>query len=144
MPKQIPEKIFSYVGIVAWGDIGAITMYRSQRGKIIWFSKTWPDKPASLLQQAQRDRMSVAAGLWQLLSQWQKGQWELCTHRASLCMNGYQLFQHWRLTQDESAIRTLERQTDTILLPITPIESSSSSCSSLASSSSHSSSTTPM
>lgn len=139
MPKQIPEKIFAYVGIVAWGDIGPITMYRSQRGKIIWFSKTWPDKPASLLQQAQRDRMAIAADLWQLLTQERKAQWELATKRASLCMNGYQLWQHWRLTQDESAIRTLERQTNTILLPIPLPESSSSSCSSQASSSSLSS-----
>jgi len=117
MPQQTPTHLFSYFGFVVWGDFGPITMYRSTRGKIVWFAKTWPDKPASPLQQQQRDRLTAAAAQWTALADAQRAQWELATHRGSLCMTGYNLFMHWKLTQDASAIRTLERQTRTTLLP---------------------------
>lgn len=53
---------------------------------------------------------------WQLLNAPDKRNWELAARRASLCMHGYDLWQHYCMTHDNSAIRTLEHQTDTNLL----------------------------
>lgn len=117
MPHQTAERLFSLFGLVLSGDFDSITMFRSKRGKVVWFSKTWPDQPPSPLQIEQRARMSTAADLWQQLSLSEKAQWDLATRRASLCMHGYDLWQHWKLTGDDSAIQTLQRQTGTNLLP---------------------------
>lgn len=117
MPHQTPTHLFTLLGMVAWGDIGPITIYRNQRGRMVWFAKTWPKKPPSPDQQAQRDRLTAAAADWQALSPGQQAQWHLAARRASLTMHGYDLFQHWKLSKDTSAIATLERQTGTNLLP---------------------------
>jgi len=117
MAFQPKERLLSMCGLIAWGDIGQLTIYRSRQKRMIVFTKTWPKKPPSEGQVTQRAKMSAAADLWQQLSLAQKAQWELCSKRASLCMNGYQLFQHWQLTGDTKAMETLERQTRTELLP---------------------------
>ena len=117
MPTQPRERLLTLVGLVAWGDAGDLTVYRSKQKRMVVFSKTWPDKPASPDQQWQRDRLSDAAIAWQALTPAARAQWELASQRASLCMNGYHLFIHWQLMADTKAIETLERQTNTTLLP---------------------------
>lgn len=117
MAYQPKERLMALIGLVAWGDVGELTVYRSKQRRMVVFTKTWPDKPASPEQQAQRDRMTAAAIEWQALTTAEKAQWELATKRGSLCMNGYQLFQHYKLTGDTSAMETLERQTRTDLVP---------------------------
>lgn len=117
MAQQTPQRLFTVLGLVAWGDLGPTTIYKSKRGKIVAFAKTYPAKPPSPKQQAQRDKLTAAAQQWQALTNAARNQWELASTRASLCMHGYDLWQHWKLTADDSAIRTLERQTHTSLLP---------------------------
>lgn len=117
MAHQPPRDLLSYLGTVIWGDLGPLTMYRNKKGKMVAFAKTWPDKPASALQQAQRDLFTAAAAAWQALPAPSRAQWELATHRASLCMAGYALFVHHQLKGDDQALRAVERQTQTTLLP---------------------------
>lgn len=117
MPHQPKERLLAYIGLIAWGDAGDLTIYRAKNKKMVVFSKTWPDKPASPGQQTQRDNMTAAAAAWQALTGDARAEWELATKRASLCMNGYHLFVSWHLSGDDSAIKTLERQTRTELLP---------------------------
>lgn len=109
--------LFSILGLVYWGDVGPITCYKSKRGKVVAFLKTWPKKPPSEAQQEQRDRFTAAATAWQALTLEQQAQWHLASQRASLCMHGYDLFVHWHMLGDDDAIATLERQTKTDLLP---------------------------
>jgi hypothetical protein len=108
---------FNYLGFVLWGDLGPFTMYRSSRGHVVWFLKTWPHKQPSAKQLAWRAQWAAAAAAWKALSQEARRQWDLATRRASLCCHGYDLFIHWALTGDDTAIATLERQTRTTLLP---------------------------
>lgn len=117
MAFQPKERLMSMCGLIAWGDVGHLTMYRSRQHRAIVFTKTWPKKPASDDQLAQRAKITAGAVAWQALTPAARAQWELATKRASLCMNGYHLFQHWQLTGDTSAIKTLERQTKTELVP---------------------------
>ena len=117
MAKQPATNLFTYFGFVIWGDLGELTLYRNKKGKVIVFQKTWPDKPASDKQLVQRARMTAAATAWWELSAAARAQWELATKRAGLCMHGYDLFVHWHMIADDDALATLERQTNTTLLP---------------------------
>lgn len=117
MAVQDQRRLFSLLGFLIWGDLGPVTMYRSKRGKIVWFAKTRPGKPPSDKQLEHRAAFTAAAQAWRALTDTQRTQWELASRRASLCMHGYDLWIHYQLTADTSAIETLERQTDTTLLP---------------------------
>lgn len=117
MAKQPERDLMHLFGFIAWGDFGPLTLYTSQRGKVIIFNKTWPKGPPSDGQLTQRNKLAAAAIAWKALDDSQRAQWELASNRASLCMHGYDLWQHWKLTADSSAIQTLERQTKTNLLP---------------------------
>lgn len=117
MAFQPKQRLMSMCGLIAWGDIGELTMYKSRRNQVIIFTKTWPEKPASPGQVIQRAKMTTGAAAWKALTQATRAQWELASKRASLCMNGYQAFLHFQLTPDATALATLERQTRTDLTP---------------------------
>lgn len=117
MAHSPPRELLCFLGFVAWGDIGPLTMYTSKRGKLVVFPKTWPKGEVSEDQLAQRAKFTAAAAAWQELTPLKRAQWDLASRRASLCMHGYDLFVHWHTLGDNAAIATLERQTNTSLLP---------------------------
>jgi len=117
MAKQPLSHLFSIFSIALWGDFGPLTIYKNKKGRVVWFAKTWPHKPASPLQAIQRQKMRDAAIAWHALTPAAQAEWERATKRASLCLHGYDLFVHHELTPDTRAIQTLERQTNTNLLP---------------------------
>jgi len=116
MPHQTLDHLFTCLGFVIWGDLGPTTIYRNKRGLVVFFNKTWPDKPPSPKQIVQRARFCEAAEAWHTLMVPERAEWHKATRRASLCCHGYDLFVHWYLTGDSTAIHTLERQTGTTLL----------------------------
>lgn len=118
MAEQPSSNLASVLGFVIWGDLGNLTLYKNKQGKIVIFSKTWPQKPGSEEQLTQRAKMTAAAAAWQALTENARRNWELATRRASLCMHGYDLFVFWTMNGDDAAIRTLERHTATTLLPM--------------------------
>lgn len=117
MAFQPKERLMSMCGLIAWGDIGELTMYKSRRNSVIVFTKTWPKKPPSPGQVTQRAKVIAGAQAWQAITPADRAQWELASKRASLCMNGYHAFMHFQLTPDAPALATLERQTRTDLTP---------------------------
>lgn len=117
MAHQTLDHLFTCLGFVIWGDLGPTTIYRNRKSRVVFFEKTWPHKPPSPAQIIQRARFVEAAAAWQTLSVTARAEWHEATRRASLCCHGYDLFVHWYLSGDTTAIRTLERQTDTTLLP---------------------------
>jgi hypothetical protein len=117
MAHQTQNRLFSLFGLVIWGDFADLTMYRSKRGTLVIFKKTWPDEPPSIRQLYDQAKFKAAAADWQTLTTAQRTQWHLASRRASLCMHGYNLYVHWHTTRDDSAIQTLQRQTHTTLLP---------------------------
>jgi len=120
MAKQNTRTIYSMLGLVIWGDIADLTLYRAHDGRFVIFSKTWPDKPPSPLQITQRKRLAVAAYDWKRLSGDHRDQWNAAARRASLAMTGYNLFVHFSLTPDPTCKATLERQTRTTLHLLPP------------------------
>lgn len=117
MAHQTARSLVSIFGWVIWGDLGQLTIYRNRKAKMVAFTKTWPKAETSALQETQRARFTAAAAAWQALTPETRAQWHLATRRASLCAHGYDLWVHWHTIGDEAAIRTLERQTSTTLLP---------------------------
>lgn len=117
MAHQTLDHLFTCLGFVIWGDLGPTTIYRNKKGRVVFFDKTWPHKPPSPAQVIQRAKFIDAAQAWQALSFIQKCRWNFAAKRASLCCHGYDLFVHWYTSGDTDAIRTLERQTGTTLLP---------------------------
>lgn len=117
MAHHPKRSLYTVLGLVAWGDLGPLTIYRSKRGQVVAFAKTWPHKPPSEAQTAQRQKFTDAAAAWQAFTADQRAQWETASRRASLCCSGYCLYVHWHLTADTKAIRTIERHTRTTLLP---------------------------
>jgi len=117
MPHEPQTALFNVFGFVLWGDFADLTMYRSKRGKVVWFMKTWPHKAASEKQLTWRALWSTASAAWRVLPYSTRQQWMLAARRASLCLHGYDLWMHWNLTGDDAAIATLEHQTNTQLLP---------------------------
>lgn len=113
MAIQAPRKLFNFLGLVSWGDLAGTTIYRSKRGKLVWLSKTWPKKPPSFEQSAQRALFTAAAIAWHALTEQKRHQWHLAARRASLAMHGYTLFVHFQLKPDPPALATIARQTRT-------------------------------
>jgi hypothetical protein len=116
MVQQPPQRFLSLLGLVYWGDIADLTLYKSQRGKLVSFLKTWPHVPGSPKQEVLRQTMRDAAKAWHALTPTDRSEWETASRRCSLCLTGYNLFVYWFFTLDEPVIRTIERQTDTVLL----------------------------
>lgn len=113
---QDERSLFNLFGFMIWGDFGPFTMYRSKRGKIVVFLKTWPDKPPSERQEQIRTAFKQGTAAWNELSQAQQEQWHLATTRLSLPLHGYDLFMHWKLQPDDSFVRTIQRQSNTALI----------------------------
>ena len=118
MAIQPPDKLFPLLGLISWGDLGKITIYRSKRGKLVWLIKTWPKKPPSPTQVIQRAKYAVAAKAWTDLTPAQRQQWHLAARRASLTMHGYHLFISHQTVRDDACIKTIQRQTRTNLIPL--------------------------
>lgn len=116
MAQQI-KSFLSVLGIVTWGDLGPLTIYRNKRGRMVAYPKAPPTCPASPIQTLYRDKWRDAAIAWNNLAEDVRARWELATHRASLRITGYNLWVFYHTTGDEPVIRTLEQITGLALLP---------------------------
>jgi len=115
MAVQPPDQIFFILGFLQWGDIADLTTYRRPDGRVVIFKKTYPDKPASPKQLADRTRFLAACTAWRALTDAQRRQWDQAARRASLCMSGRNLHASAYLRPDVPAIATIARQTHTTL-----------------------------
>ncbi len=117
---MIPDtkRLMNLLGTIVWGDLGPLTIYRSKRGKMVSFAKTWPKEGPTAEQLEYRQKFTAAAAAWQALTARQRREWELATLRSPLTMTGYNLWVHYQIIHDIEAIRTIQRQTRTELVPI--------------------------
>jgi hypothetical protein len=127
--QQSSTRLLSLLGTVAWGDLGPLTLYRSTRGRIVVYAKTWPEKPPSPWQASQRERFRLAAHFWRTWASPLKPNWERAARRLSLSVTGFDLWMYYSLRADRAAIATIEHQSGLQLLPLVSPSSSSSSSS---------------
>lgn len=98
------------LGLHVAGDLGAVTLYQTKRGKIVAFPRTKPDKKPSASQNLQRYRFMRAMHTWQALTDDQQEEYERTTNVLSLCATGANLWIHLCLTHDISYWLTLQHQ----------------------------------
>ena len=110
MAAQTSTALHQLLGLVLWGDIGPLTMYRSREGRLVIFKKTWPDKPATPRQIACRDAMVTCGRAWRGMPPHQRALWHQVARKCSLKGHGYSLWVHWRFKQPVAALRTLQQQ----------------------------------
>ncbi len=110
--------IIDWIGLNAQGDLGPVTIYKSQRGSRIWFAKAPPEVPWSIGQLRQRTLFEMAGIAWQNLTDTEKQAYETASQKAHLRITGYNLWVHACLRQDTSYIETIVNQTGvTLKLP---------------------------
>ncbi len=98
------------------GDLGPFTIYTTRRRRSVWFPKSPPLQPPSLLQIFQRNRFRMAAKAWRQIGRLQRQSWKSAAARAHLAVTGYNLFIYWQLRRDRSAIATIERRSGITLI----------------------------
>ncbi len=107
--------IIKWIGLNAQGDLGPVTMYKSQRGTRIWYAKAPPEVPWSIGQLRQRTLFTMAAIAWQNLTDDQKAAYELAAQKAHLRVTGYNVWVNACLRQDTSYLETIVQQTGVAL-----------------------------
>jgi hypothetical protein len=123
MASTPDPKLFGMLGLNVQGDLGGLTFYTSQRGKLVFFAKAPPLNPASPQQERNRNRFRACGYNWARLPRNLKDAWERATKRAGLGLNGYGLFTYWQMTANNATIRTVERRTALALItpPLSPL-----------------------
>jgi len=106
----------SLFGLFYAGDIGDITIYRSKRGKVVAFAKTWPVKEATPRQYFQRLRFRAAMQTWQSMHPSDQEDYERVVQKLSLCLTGMNLWIKFCLKPDPALFQTLQRQAGVILV----------------------------
>lgn len=114
---QAPEpKLLTLMGFNATGDLGALTMYTSQRGHMVAFPKTNPLNPPSYMQHKMRNFFRICATQWRALSPEAREAWSRAALHAGLRVTGYNLFLWYQRTLDRPTIETIERQSGESLI----------------------------
>lgn len=112
------EDLVHFMGFNTQGDYGPWTFYTDKRKGLVFFVKSPPLEPPSLLQTSVRNAIRTAAYVWRSLSPQQRTDWETVSKRAHLTITGYNLFIFWILRNEDAAIHTLERLTKIKLIPL--------------------------
>ena len=112
-----PRKLLNFLSMSTQGDLGALTLYTSQRQKLVIFPRAPPLMPPSLEQSLQRQKFVTASIGWNTLTSAEKLRWKRAVSIANLRITGYNLWCYWSLTNDQQTIATIERQTGISLLP---------------------------
>ena len=112
------EDLLRFMGFNSQGDFGPWTFYTDKRKGLVYFVKSPPLEPPSLLQTSVRNSIRVAAYTWRSLAPSARADWELAAKRAHLSIHGYNLFVFWTLRKEDAAIRTIERLTRIKLIPL--------------------------
>lgn len=112
------EDLVRWMGFNSQGDFGPWTFYTDKQRGLVYYVKSPPLEPPSLLQTSVRNAIRLAAYTWRSLSPEHQDDWERASQRAHLQITGYNLFTFWTLKKDDAAIHTVERLTRIKLIPL--------------------------
>lgn len=110
--RTIAPSIWQYFGLVTNGDLGPYTFYRSKRGRLVVFLKTWPADPATYHQQINRNRWRHAATRWRGLGADTRKLWKILATAANLSISGYNLYMHYITGHGTETVKTCQRLTN--------------------------------
>lgn len=113
--QQLHPPSLSIMGWNITGDLGPLTAYTSQRGNTVWFDKTNPLNPPSLMQTKIRNLIRLAATSWRAQTPAEREAWNQAAARAHLTISGYNLWTWFQRHRDLGTLRTIERQSGVTL-----------------------------
>lgn len=100
------------------GDVGGFTIYTDRFGRKVVFPKSPPEKPPSTEQLRQQTRFKTAQASWKSLSEIEVKNLEDACKKTNVPMTGQNLWIHTALTNDQEAMRTIQRQSGiTLTIP---------------------------
>lgn len=100
------------------GDIGGYTIYTDRFGRKVIYPKSPPEKPPTQRQLTAQQRFRSAQKAWSDLTTEKKENLEEVCKKANASMTGQNLYIHTAMTNDQTAIATLEKQTGITLFAI--------------------------
>jgi hypothetical protein len=108
---QVFTETLPYLAIAMAGDVGPFTTYTNKNGRIVFFPRSPPEKPASDAQLAQRQKFRDVAAAWKALTPAKRADWNKVQYTAHLSITGYDLFTWWKLGGDtDQKLATIARQ----------------------------------
>lgn len=113
--QRITPPALSLIGWNVTGDWGPLTAYTSQRGNTVWFDKTNPLNPPSIMQQKMRNLYRLYAQAWRAMTADDQAKWALAAARAHLTISGYNLWVWYQRTRNTGALATIQRQSGVTL-----------------------------
>jgi hypothetical protein len=111
------SNLLHWLGFSTQGDLGPLTFYTSRRRILVFYNKAPPLNPPSTRQIMLYNRWRAAAAVWRRKTPQDRAQWLLAGKRLAAPITGYNLWVYWFTRRRTSDIRTIERQTQTTLLP---------------------------
>jgi len=103
------KQIIQLIGVRIQGDVGPLTIYISQRHKVVYFDKAPPKEPPSPQQRRQLARWSAAARQWRALPSEHRQRWAIAAKRCRLPFSGYSLWIAIRTNHRQTYLPTIER-----------------------------------
>jgi len=114
---HLTPSLLSMLGLNATGDLGPLSIYKSQRHKLVFYPRVPALNPPSALQKVNRSKWRIAAMQWTGLPEATRQLWETASKRACLKVTGYNLWIYYATTLDRRTIQTIENQSGIDLLP---------------------------
>lgn len=99
MAKMLPQLNFGLAG-----DVGAFTVWTTQRGKMVIIKRAPPDKPPSVKQFKQRARFRLTMQRWKALNPETKETWNILANRLGICASGMNLFMSLCFSPDHQTL----------------------------------------
>lgn len=109
-PQPKPPLTNVPLGLIQWGDIAYWTTYRAHNGLLVWFPKTYPEKPPSQQQLTERQKLRDAAAAWRQLTQPQRDAYNQAIKTLSLCITTFGLYFTLSQPQNTQLKQTIQRQ----------------------------------
>lgn len=100
----------TWIGLNIQGDIGPLTLYTSQRSKIVGFLRAPPLNPPTAVQESIRELFREAARQWRALSRAEKDDWAELAARLNAGITGYNLWTHFVRTPNFDALAVYEQR----------------------------------
>lgn len=116
MPSTPRKNPICFIGLHPTGDLGGLTAWTNQAGRVVWIDKSPPLNPPSTLQSQMRNLFRLYATAWRALPVARRLAWLRAARKCHLYATGYNLWVYYQRTLDAATIRTIERQSGETLL----------------------------
>lgn len=103
------RRLAPLLGMNQQGDLGGVTVYRSQRKRVVVFLKAPPKKPPSQLQLTFRNLWRLYGTAWNDLTDEQRDNYRLAARKLRLRTSGAGLFYSFMRRRDAQERATYER-----------------------------------